>query len=118
MVTEVLLSPIRIYLTMELEADAGVLPERVKEIFGTWQVVAALEDEAGTLSLRDSGGSAQFLDNANYLLDTDFGVGIDDPEKPVRMQVQYEFMTAETYPDLFILTNGTDRAPIPNEPEE
>lgn len=114
-VTQVLLSPIRIYLTMELEADAGVSPERIKEIFGGWQVVGTLVDEAGTLSLRDSSGSARFLENANYMLETDFDVGIEDPSKPVRMQVDYEFMTAEKYPDVFILTNGTDRVPIPNE---
>lgn len=115
-VQEVLISPIRIYVTMELVADAGVSPQRVKELFGGWQVAAALTDEASSLSLRDTGGSARFLENANYLLDTDYQVGIEDPQKPVRMQVYYEFMTADKYPDTFILTNGTDRVPIANEP--
>ena len=114
-VQEVLISPIRIYVTMELVADAGVSPERVKELFGSWQVAGALTDEANTLSLRDSGGSARFLENADYQLGTEFKVGIEDPTKPVRMQVYYEFMTADKYPDTFILTNGTDRVPIANE---
>lgn len=115
-VTEMLISPIRIYVTLELTADAGVSPERVKELFGTWQVTASLQDEAGTLSLRDSGGRARFLENANYMLDTDFAVGIENPDKPVRMQVYYEFLTAPQYPDIFVLDNSTDQVRIPNVP--
>ncbi len=114
-VQEVLVSPIRIYVTMNLVADAGVSPERVKELFGTWQVTASLQDEAGTLNLQDTGGSARFLDNANYLPEKDFEVGIDDPGKPVQMEVYHVFMTADEYPDNFILTNGIDRVPIANE---
>lgn len=114
-VTEVLVSPIRVYLTLELTADAGVSPERVKEILGRWSVAAFLTDREGKLNLRDSGGSSRFLENANYMPDTDFDVGIDDPAKPVTMQVYYEFMTADSYPDTFVLSNGTDLVQIPNK---
>lgn len=113
-VTEVLVSPIRVYLTLEMTADAGVEAKRVREILGSWSVAAFLTDREGELNLRDSGGSSRFLENANYMLGTDFEVGIDDPAKPVRMQVYYEFMTAQNYPDTFVLSNGTDRVEIPN----
>ena len=59
------------------------------------------------------GGSSSYLENAEYA--GDFKIKIINEAKPTRFMVEFEFLTRESYPDTFILTNVEDSLRIPNE---
>jgi len=115
-VTEFMLSPIRVYLTAEMTVDAGVPFERCDRILWGW-MNGALADEKGENALKQSasgGGAGFYIENTQYDEKT-FYERITDPAKPVRMGVNLEFMTAESYPDAFRFSWDGDALTIRNE---
>ncbi|MHC1786464.1 MAG: hypothetical protein AB9880_05345 [Christensenellales bacterium] len=113
-VAEMLISPIRVYARVEMTADAGVTSERCDEIMWKWAMDGVLRDEGDDKPYTSSGGgSSRYLGNAEYA--GDFKIKIVDETKPTRFMVEFEFLTRESYPDTFILTNGVDSLRIPNE---
>lgn len=112
-VKEMLITPIRVYLDVEISVDPGVSMERCAHIKGKWLMDGGLADEKGENRLTVSGGSAGYTGNTQWS-DKDFKDHIVDPAKPVLMVVQMEFLTSSSYPAAFLLTNGEDSALIPN----
>ena len=111
---EMLISPIRVYARVEITADAGVTAERCDEVYEQWMWKDVLKGEGDDKPYTSSGGSGGYLENAEYSGD-DFKLRILDETKPTRFKVEFEFLTRESYPDTFILTNGVDSLRIPNE---
>ncbi|NLA52946.1 MAG: hypothetical protein GX858_01110 [Clostridiales bacterium] len=113
---EMLISPIRVYAKVEMTADAGVTAERCDEIMWKWAMDGVLKDEGDDKPFTSSGGgSSGYLENGEYA--GDFKIKIIDETKPTRFMVEFEFLTRESYPDTFILTNGADSLSIPNREE-
>ena len=111
---EMLISPIRVYARVEMTADAGVTAERCDEIMWKWAMDGVLKGEVDEKPFTSSGGgSSRYLENAEYA--GDFKIKIVDETKPTRFMVEFEFLTRESYPDTFILTDGVDSLRIPNE---
>lgn len=109
-VREIVVSPIRTYITLHLIFDAGVTPEEIWEVTNRWNGSATL------LSAADGSGSMEWTDTGAGPLDNMViedvslpGGGIDfvdkilDPSKPVTMQVFPEFPPPRAYPDAFRL---------------
>ncbi len=110
---EMLISPIRVYVRVEMTADAGVTAERCDDIMWTWAIDGALMDEGDDKPYTTSGGGSRYLENAEYA--DDFKIKLSDETKPTRFTVEFEFLTRESYPDAFVLSNGVDSLRIPNE---
>ena len=111
---EMLISPIRVYARVEMTADAGVTAERCDEIMWKWAMDGVLKGEGSEKPFTSSGGgSSSYLENAEYA--GDFKIKIINEAKPTRFMVEFEFLTRESYPDTFILTNVEDSLRIPNE---
>ncbi len=110
---EMLISPIRVYVRVEMTADAGVTAERCDDIMWTWAIDGALMDEGDDKPYTTSGGGSRYLENAEYA--DDFKIKLSDETKPTRFTVEFEFLTRESYPDAFVFSNGVDSLRIPNE---
>ena len=111
---EMLISPIRVYARVEMTADAGVTAERFDEIMWKWAMDGVLKGEGDEKPFTSSGGgSSGYLENTEY--SGDFKITIIDETKPTHFMVEFEFLTRESYPNTFILTNGVDSLRIPNE---
>lgn len=111
---EMLISPIRVYARVEMTTDAGVTAKRCDDIMWTWALDGALMDEGDDTPYTTSGGgSSRYLENADYA--DDFKIKLIDETKPTRFTVEFEFLTRESYPDAFVLSNGVDSLRIPNE---
>ena len=123
-VTNLQISPIRVYLNFDLIFKPGVPMEKIDKIMDTWAFdkMVTLGDEKGENSLQraDWGGWGYTQDdrkNTEFKLEEGKDYGKDeiiDETKPVVGLVIAEFLTQEKYPDTFVLTNGTDRVEIPN----
>ena len=111
---EMLISPIRVYARVEMTADTGVSAERCDEVKGLWMWNDILKGEGDDKPYTSSGGSSGYLENAEYSGD-DSKLRIIDETKPTRFMIEFEFLTRESYPDTFNLTNGVDSLRIPNE---
>lgn len=110
---EMLISPIRVYARVEMTADAGVTAERCDEIMWKWAMDGVLKGEGDERPFISTGNSSAYLENTEY--SGDFKIRILDETKPTRFMIEFEFLTRESYPDIFILTNGVDTLLIPNE---
>ena len=110
---EMLISPIRVYAKVEMTANAGVTAERCDEIMWKWAMDGVLKGEGDKEPLTSTGNSSAYLENTEYT--GDFKIRIMDETKPTRFMIEFEFLTRESYPDIFILTNGVDSLHIPNE---
>jgi hypothetical protein len=111
-VSEFIISPIRIYLDLQLTVDAGVPIERCEKILNQWMMDGNLSDKAGKNELTGS-GSAGYTENTVWS-DQDSADHIVDVTKPVKIIVQLEFLTSSGYPDTFRLAAGDDSILIPN----
>lgn len=112
-VSEFLISPIRIYVDLEITVDAGVPIERCNEILGQWMVNGALSDKTGEVQLIQSTGSGGYTENTAWS-DKDFLHHVVDETKPVKIIVYLEFLTSSSYPDTFSLSAGDDIVLVPN----
>ncbi|MGI6694619.1 MAG: hypothetical protein ACOX6O_00045 [Christensenellales bacterium] len=101
--TEALITPFRVYMAAEITVDAGVPMETCDRILRSWMTDAELTDSNRNLALAwvDSNHAGYPLENSNVAFPTqenNFTQSIIDPEKPVKIIISHEFMTAETYP--------------------
>lgn len=112
-VSEFIISPIRIYLDLQLTVDAGVPIERCGKIMNQWMMDGKLSGEAGKNELTVSGCSAGYTENTLWS-DKDFADHIVDNTKPVIIIVHFEFLTSSGYSDTFQLAAGDDSILIPN----
>jgi len=102
--TEALITPFRVYVAAEITVDAGAPMETCDRILMAWLTEAQLADSNRNLALAwvDSNGAGYPLEDGNVAFptqDNNFTQSIIDPEKPVKIILSHEFMTAETYPD-------------------
>ncbi len=112
-ISEFLISPIRIYVDLQLTVDAGVSMERCGKIMNQWMMDGKLSGEAGKNELTVSGCSAGYTENTLWS-DKDFADHIVDNTKPVKIIVHFEFLTSSGYSDMFQLAAGDDSILIPN----
>lgn len=118
--TEALITPFRVYVAAEITVDAGVPMESCDRILMAWLTEAELADSNRNLALAwvDSNGAGYPLKDSNVAFptqDNNFTQSIIDPEKPVKITLSHEFMTAETYPDpLRFGVSETEYLLIPN----
>lgn len=111
---DMLISPIRVYANIEMTADAGVTAERCDEIMWKWAIDGVLRDEGDDRPYTSSDGSSRYVENGEYSGE-EFKIKIIDDRKPTRFMVGFEFLTRDSSPEAFILTNGEDSLRIPNE---
>ncbi len=112
-IDEVVVSPIRTYLTVHLIVDAGVPAKECWNIADDWMTASlAMEDGSNPQQWTDTAYGAK--DNMDWVrVDNDNGSytymdQIKDPTKPVTMQVLPEFAPPETYPEAFRLGYDAD----------
>lgn len=111
-VSEFLISPIRVYLDLQLTVDAGVPIEQCEKILNQWMMDGNLSDESGNNKLTCS-GSSEYEENTIWS-EKDSAEHIVDDTKPVKIIIQLEFLTSSVYPDTFLLSDGEDSILIPN----
>ena len=123
-IEEIVISPIRTYMTVHLIVDAGVSARECWSIANNWM--------DATLSDADDSNPQQWTDTASGAKDNmefvrvdkpdgtfDFEDRVIDPAQPVTMQVLPEFAPPETYPDAFRLGYDTENfILIPFEKQE
>lgn len=122
-VHEVMVSPIRTYITLHLIIDPGHTPEEIWKIANPWgglSLVLSDADGSNPLQITDTGVGA--VDNMDWVRielpndGFDYKDVIVDPQKPVTMMVIPEFPSPENYPDAFRLGHSeTDFIIIPFE---
>ncbi len=112
-ISEFLITPIRVYVDMQITVEAGVSIERCGKILHQWMKDGTLTNMAGEIGLTGAGNSSGFTENVVWS-DKDFTDHIVDGTKPVKGGVWFEFLTSAGYPDTFSLSNGTDSITIPN----
>lgn len=112
-VSEFIISPIRVYVDLQITVDAGVPVERCEQLMNEWMKNGKLSGEAGKNDLTVSGCSAGYTENTVWS-EKDLADRILDVTKPVKITVQFEFLTSPGYPDTFHLTAGEDSILIPN----
>lgn len=112
------ISPIRVYLDLEITYKPGVPMERVEEIMSKWAYDTPLGDSTGSIRLSPADwGGWGYRENTEFRIQEGAEYGDDviiDPEKPVVAQIFGEYLTLKEYPDTFVLTDGTDKMEIPN----
>lgn len=125
-VTELMLSPIRVYVTVELVVDPGVDIRQCETIMNQWMMKAKLGDHdwQTTFPLAEMAGAGYF-DNVVFELlplpddQVDMRDRVIDPKKPVTIRVRLEFVPQEEYPDSFRLgVSITESLLIKNQPIE
>lgn len=105
-IEEIVVSPIRIYITAHLIVDPGVSPKDVWKIANRW-MVATLADEDGGNPRQWTDTGAGPVDNMDWvrisLPDGTFNYEdrIVNPEKPVTMKALPEYAPPEKYPTAF-----------------
>lgn len=122
-VQEVMVSPIRVYITLHLIADPGLTPEEVWKIANHWNgLETALSDVDGGSPLRLTDTGAGPIDNMNWVRvdlpdgEFDYKDVIVDPGKPVTVLITLEFSPPDEYPAAFRLGHSeTDFIIIPFE---
>lgn len=102
--TEALITPFRVYVDAEITVDAGVPITTCDRILNSWLTNAELADSNRNLALAwvDCNYAGYPIENSNVSIpakDNGYTQSVIDPQKPVRIIVTHEFMTAETYPD-------------------
>lgn len=127
-VTNLQISPIRVYLNYDLTFKPGVPMEKVEKIMHSWAFGEKNNfwDTKGEIHLKpaDMGGWGYDMGehkNTEFKLEEGKEYGSDvilDPAKPVLGHVIAEYLTLEKYPDTFVLSNGTDQVEIPNQKAE
>ncbi len=106
-IQEVIISPIRTYITAHLIVDPGVPPQKIWEIADRWMSSATLADEDGGNPQRWTDTGAGAVDNMDWVRISlpdgsfDFEDRIVDPEKPVTMKVIPEYAPPDVYPEAF-----------------
>ncbi len=109
-VREVMVSPIRVYITLHLIVDPGLSPDEVWKITNPWgslETVLSDADGSNPREFTDTGIGP--IDNmASFMRkkedgNLEFEDRITDPEKPVTMLVVPEFSPPDQYPEAFRL---------------
>lgn len=127
-VTNLQISPIRVYLDFDLTFDPGVPMEDIEKVVYSWTMQEGegqdqyLGSESGDIKLKvaDFDGWGYDMgehENTEFQMEEGAEYGKDvilDPNKPVVCHVFREFLTLEKYPGTFVLSNGTDKIEIPN----
>lgn len=102
--TEALITPFRVYVAAEITVDPGLPMETCDRILRAWLTEAELADSNRNLALGwvDSNGAGYPPEDGNVAFpsqENGFTQSVIDPEKPVKIILSHEFMTAESYPD-------------------
>lgn len=114
-VHEVMVSPIRIYITLYLMMDPGLAPDEIWQLaspWGSWKTVLSDADGGNSRAITDTGIGP--IDNMElFMWEAEDGQikyedRITDPEKPVTMQAVLEFSPPDQYPGVFRL--GFDKS--------
>lgn len=92
------LSPLRVYVSLDIKVDAGISPERCDQIASRWM-------DAQLDSLTMDVTSATLADRAGWT-----------PEKPTQVGAELSFMPQAEYPQVFTLTSAEGEIRVPRQP--
>lgn len=106
-IEDIIISPIRTYITAHILVDSGAAPEEIWAIASKWANSATLSGEDGSQPQQWADTASGPLDNMTWVRlelpdgSVDYEDRIPDPAKPVTMQVLPEFTPPQEYPAVF-----------------